>query len=164
MLGDSHAPDETRTAVATFRIAAFRYRRTGENAGGGADVIVGNASDGSGAFRCVLVNDGAPFVVGFSAVGHEIRVGQTFRKNDVGQGVEQGHVGARIGTQPQVGIVAHINTARVDDDELGPALHHGPAHPRGGHRMVGRGVAADHHQTSGSFIVGVGIAGCPAAE
>ena len=120
-----------------------------------ADVFGGDAGDffyplGSVGFRYF-----DPFFEAFGAVGYEGLVLQTFLQNHLGKAVEQGDVGAGVGAEPQVGVVAHVDAAGVDDDELGPSLNDGPAHAGGGYWVVGRWVAAYDQQATGVLVVGV---------
>ena len=98
------------------------------------------------------------------AVGDELLVHQSLVQDYFGHSVKQGHVGTRVGAEPQVGVIAHVDSAGVDNDELSAPFHHGPAHAGGRHRVVGSRVAADDHQATGILVVGVGVAGGAAAQ
>ena len=59
--------------------------------------------------------------------------------------------------EPEVGVVAHLDAAWVDDDELGSTLDDGAAHARCSDGVIGIGVGADYHEASGFFVINVGI-------
>jgi hypothetical protein len=57
-----------------------------------------------------------------------------------GDSVEQCNVRARSRAQPEIGDVAHLYAARIDDDRLGATLHDRAPHSSRGHGMVRVGV------------------------
>ena len=139
-------------------------RRHGVEAGGGADIIGGAAGDPLRLFRRVAVDDGAPRLEAFGALFNERRVVQPLVENHLGHRVEQGHVGARVGPQPDVGVVAEVDALGVDDHELGPPLDDGAPHPRRHDGVVRGGVGAGDDETAGVLVVDVRIRRGPAAD
>ena len=154
VLRDAHAPYEAGAAERGLCVDAGRLR----------DVVGGHARDLLDVLQIVLVDSLTPLIEALGAVLYEIKVGQPFVENDLGHAVEQRYVGAGTRPHPDLREVAHLDAARVDDDELGALLHDGAAHARGCHRVVGVGVGADDDQASGLLVVLVGVAGCAAAQ
>ena len=129
-----------------------------------ADVVGGNAGYFFDPLGSVSFHHLGPVLKSLGAVGYKCLVLETLVQDDLGHAVQQSHVGAWVSPQPQIGIVAHVDAARVYDDELGASLHHGPPHPGGSYRVVGGGVAADDQQATRILVVGIGVAGGPAAQ
>ena len=72
---------------------------------------------------------------------------QPFRENDMGEGVDHGHIGAGLQRQVKIcfhmGRTHHVDAARIKDDELG-AFTQAPFHARGENRMGIGGIGPDH--------------------
>ena len=164
VLRQSHSPYQAGPPAITIGIPVSWHRRPRHHARARADVLRCNPGDRRCPLRRVPVDHRPPVVIPLGPAIHEPVVRQTLRHHDVRHGVEQRHVRPRIRTQPQVGVVAHVNPARVDHDQLGSAFHHRPPHPRRRHRMVRRGIASHHHQAAGVLVVSVGVARRPAAQ
>ena len=154
VLRDAHAPDQARAAEGRAGVDPGRLR----------DVLGGHSRDSRGVVEVVLVDDAAPLVKTLGPVAYEGLVVQPLVQDDLGHGVQEGDVGARPRPEPQLGEVAHLYAPRVDDDELGPTLDHGPPHPRRRHGVVRVGVGADYHEAARLLVVDVRVAGRAAAE
>ena len=154
VLRDAHAPDQARAAEGRAGVDPGRLR----------DVLGGHSRDSRGVVEVVLVDDAAPLVKTLGPVAYEALVVQPLVQDDLGHRVQEGDVGARPRPEPQLREVAHLDAPRVDDDELRPALDHGPPHPRRRHGVVRVGVRADYHQAARLLVVDVRVAGRAAAE
>ncbi len=84
---------------------------------------------------------------GLAAFAHEVLLDQAFGDDDMGETVDEGHVGARPELQVIIGRdvrCAHqIDGPRIGHDEVRPRPQP-PLHLRGEHRMSVGGVRADH--------------------
>jgi hypothetical protein len=80
------------------------------------------------------------------------------------QPIKEGDVGAWVGLEEVRRVVAEVDAAGVDDDQLRPALIDGAPQPRRNHGVVRAGVGADHHEAAGVVVVLVGVAGGAGAE
>ena len=145
VLGYSHAPDEARTAEWRARI----------DSGSLSNVLGGDAGDLLGIFKIVLLDGAPPLIVAFCPVGDEGGVGEPFVHDYFGHCVQQSNICARTRPEPQVSVVAHVDAARVDDDQLRASFNHRAPHPGRGNRVVRVRVRANDDQASGLFVVDV---------
>ena len=90
-------------------------------------------------------------------IGRDILlVVKPFGDDHVEQGIEHGHVGARLEGQVLVGMPRQRLTARIYDDQLGAILLDGVFDEGRGHRMVHGRVGADHDDDLGVHRGGEG--------
>ena len=147
MLRYPHPPNQARAAE----------RRLGVNPRRPRYVFGGYPRHLLGVLQIVLVRDLPPVIEAVRPRVHELRIRQPFIHDNLRHRVQQSHVRPRTRAQPQLGVVAHLDPARVDDDEFRAALHHRAPHPRRRHRMVRIGVRADYHQAARFFVVDIRI-------
>ena len=154
MLRHTHAPDKTRSAkgracVEPRGLPNILHRATGQ----ASRLFDGGAHD-----------DLSPLLEALGTLRNEGSVGEALLQENPRHGVEQSDVGAGIGSEPDVGVVTHLDALGVDDDELGPSLNHGPTHACRCHRVVGVGVGSGDDETPGLFVIRIGVAGRAAAQ
>ena len=101
----------------------------------------------------VLGQGRLPLLEALGALGDELLVGQALVEDDLGHAVEEGDVGARFFSKPEVGVVAQLDALRVDDYELGAVQVDGLAKAGGGDGVVGARVTAGDDQAAGLFVV-----------
>ena len=118
MLRNAHSPHEAGTAE----------RRIGIDPGRLGYILGRNAGDLLDGLEVVLIDDLPPLVELLGAVADEFGVSQSLVENDLRHTVVERHVGPWPRSQPEVGEVAHLDPARVDDDQLRPSFDNGAAH------------------------------------
>ena len=96
--------------------------------------------------------------------GDERAVLEALVEHRAGDTVEERDVGAGVGTQPRVRVVAEVDARRVDDDQLRATRIDGAPQTRCDHGMVRAGIAADDHEAAGVLVVVVRIARGAAAD
>ena len=146
VLGDAHAPDQARAREGRSRVPARRPR----------DILSRHAGDLFGVLERVGGEGGGPGLEPFGARADEVEPGQPLVEDELGHGVEEGHVRAGAFLEPEIGLVAQLDPLGIDHDEpRAPA--DGLAEPDGDDGVVGRGVGAHHHETARLLVVLIGV-------
>jgi hypothetical protein len=152
MLGDAHAPQD------------HAARGLAVDAGSAADALGGHAGDRGDELRRVLLQAVAQRVEVLGARLDEGRVGQAFLDDHMRQAVEQRDIGSGVRAQPDIGVVDHLDAARVDDDDARAVFVLGLEYRARCHRVSLGGVGADDQEGIGLADVAHRRAGCTAAH
>ncbi len=130
----------------------------GVNAGGGADIAGRHAADRLGPLRGFVFQAFNILGEALGARADERLVHQALVDNDVGHGVEHGHIGAGFLAQPERGKVSHFGLAGIDHNQLGPVFGDGLFKKSADDRVGFGGVGADDDETFQIFHLGDGVA------
>ena len=148
VLGDAHAPDQAGTGERGTRVPA----------GGLHDVAGGHARHPLGVLERVGLQRPTPGMEALRAPADEGVVGEALVEDHPRHRVEERHVGAGALADPQIGLVAQLDALGIDDDQPGAAAHRA-AEAHGDHRVVRRGVGANHHEAARLLVIDVGVRG-----
>ena len=148
--GDEREIDERHDALGALDVLghpeavdAERRLRRGVEPRGFANFRGGHAADVLDLLRQELADEIAILRVFGEARADELFVDETLVEDGGAHGVEEDDVGARVELEVQRGVVAELDVARVDDDEVG-AVSRGLLDARAGDGMaLGRIGAAD---------------------
>ena len=136
VLADAHAPQNH---------GAFGLGKCPRHFAQGLRRYTANGRHGFGAIAFNVV---AQCFIVAGAVGDKGLVSQAFFNDGVNQRVKHGHIGIGLELQGAPGVLPNVGNARVSQHDFGAALG-SVFHPGGGHRMVGRGVRANHQYQLG---------------
>ncbi len=140
MLADAHAPQNHGGLAG------------GEGAGHFADGLGRYAADRRHGLGAVALDVLLQRLEVAGALRDKLLIDQAFFDDGVNHGVEQGHVGIGAELQRAPGMAAEVGHARIGQHDFGAALG-GVFHPSGRHRVIGRGVGADHQNELGMLHI-----------
>ena len=161
VLGHAHTPEQAG-AVAARRAAVLGGARV--EPGGAAQEVGRHAREILDVLRRVRLQLGPPGVEALRAIADEGVVLQALVEDDAGHAVEHGDIGPRIRAQPEVGVVAELDSPRVEHDQAHAVLFRGAPDAAGDHRVVRGRVGADDEDAAGVLVVGVGVRRRAAAQ
>ncbi len=117
-----------------------------------AQGVCRNAANGCHGFRRIRLHVGHQCVVVVDALRNEFGVHQALLHDHMQQGVEHGHVGVGLEIEHPPSVPPDVGPPWVGQHNARAPLG-SVFHPGGGHRVIGRGVGANHQNQFGVFDV-----------